>query len=234
MSVRFPFDHLHIAAVLEREHDKALADKWKLFPRLPQFAWATLTGRVNDETFRHRVFSDVYSAVTVERGALLYLIARAIGARRIVEFGSSFGISTIYLATAVLDNIARESGPPAHVTGSEMEPRKIGEAEKNIQAAGLSHLVTILPGDALVSLQSVEGPIDLAFLDGRKDLYLPVLKLLEPKLRPGAVVLSDNIHSFRKEVAPFLAYVQSPGNGFATSTLGLSDGMEFSIFQRGK
>jgi predicted O-methyltransferase YrrM len=94
--------------------------------------------------------------------------------------------------------------------------------------------VTILPGDALISLQSVEAPIDLAFLDGRKDLYLPVLKLLEPKLRPGAVVLSDNIHSFRKEVAPFLAYLQSPGNGFATSTLGLSDGMEFSIFQRGK
>jgi predicted O-methyltransferase YrrM len=234
MNPRFPFNHLHIAAVLEQQHEAAIADKWKLFPRLPSFFWATLTGQLNDETFRHRVFSDVYSAVTVERGALLYLIARAIQAKRVVEFGSSFGISTIYLATAVLDNFPGESAPAAQVIGSEMEPRKIAEAEKNISTAGLSHLVTILPGDALETLQGVEAPIDLVFLDGRKDFYLPVLKLLEPKLRPGAVVLSDNIHSFRKEVAPFLAYLQSPGNGFATSTLGLSDGMEFSIFQRGK
>jgi predicted O-methyltransferase YrrM len=90
----------------------------------------------------------------------------------------------------------------------------------------------ILEGDALQTLQSVEGPIDLAFLDGRKDLYLPVLKLLQPKLRPGAVILSDNIDSFHKEVAPFLQYVQSGTSGYASATLGLSDGMEFSIFTR--
>ncbi|HXA55997.1 MAG TPA: class I SAM-dependent methyltransferase [Candidatus Acidoferrum sp.] len=232
MKSRFPFDHPQIEAVLERQHSVAAADKWKLIPRLPSYLWAKLSGRLAEQDFRHRVFFDVYSAVTRERGALLYLIARAIGAKRVVEFGSSFGISTIYLATAVRDNFPGESAPAAQVVGSEMEPHKVTEAAKNIEAAGLSDLVKIRQGDALETLAEIDGPIDLAFLDGRKDLYLPVLKLLEPMLRPGAVVLSDNIHSFRKEVAPFLEYVQRPKNGFASSTLGLSDGMEFSVYQR--
>jgi predicted O-methyltransferase YrrM len=232
MNPRFPFDHPQIAAVLERQHAAASADKQKLIPRLPSYLWAKLTGRLHDAGFRQRVFSDVYSAVTRERGALLYLLARAIRARRVVEFGSSFGISTIYLATAVRDNFPGESAPAAQVIGSEMDARKVGEAQKNIDAAGFTGLVTIFQGDALETLRGVEAPIDLAFLDGRKDLYLPVLKLLEPKLRDGAVIIADNIDSFRSGVAPFVAYVQSPENGYASSTLQLEDSMEFSVFQR--
>ena len=113
-----------------------------------------------------------------------------------------------------------------------MEPQKCAEATRNLQAAGLSDIAKILPGDALETLRAVEAPVDLVFLDGRKDLYLPVLKLLKPKLRPGAVILSDNIHSFERQVAPFIEYVQSGTNGFASSTLNISDGMEFSVFQR--
>jgi predicted O-methyltransferase YrrM len=232
MKSRFPFDHPEIAAVLSRLHDRAAADKWKVVPRVPLYFWAKLTGQLANDPIRHTLFSDLYSAVTEERGAVLYLIARAIRAKRIVEFGSSFGISTIYLATAVRDNFPGESAPAAQVVGSDMEPQKVVEATKNIEAAGLSNLVKILQGDALQTLAGVDGPIDLAFLDGRKDLYLPILKLLEPKLRPGAVVLSDNIDSFSKEVAPFLEYIQQPKNGFASSTLGLKDGMEFSVYQR--
>ena len=89
----------------------------------------------------------------------------------------------------------------------------------------MSHIAKILPGDALETLRVVEGPVDLVFLDGRKDLYLPVLMLLEAKLRPGAVILSDNVFSFKREVAPFLEYVQSGKNGFASSTLNISDGI---------
>jgi predicted O-methyltransferase YrrM len=231
MKSRFPFDHPEIRAVLGRLHDAAAADRWKVLPRAPLYFWAKLTGRLTDDPTRHTLFSDLYSAVTEERGAVLYLIARAIRAKRVVEFGSSFGISTIYLATAVRDNFPGESLPAAQVIGSDKEPQKVAEATKNIEAAGLSDLVKILQGDALQTLAGVAGPIDLAFLDGRKDLYLPILKLLEPKLRPGAVVLSDNINSFSKEVAPFLEYIQQPKNGFASSTLDLKDGMEFSIYQ---
>ena len=231
MEARFPFNHPEIEAVLRRQHDLATADKWKLIPRLPRYLLAKLTGRLDDESFRRGVFFDVYSAVTPERGAVLYLLARAIGAKRIVEFGSSFGISTIYLATAVLDNFAGEPNGAPHVVGSEMDTRKIAAATKNIEDAGLGGLVKILPGDALETLGEVEGPIDFAFLDGGKHLYLPVLKLLEAKLRPGAMIVADNIDSFRSDVGPYLEYVQSAKNSFASSTLGLSDGMKISIYE---
>ncbi|HEY6466093.1 MAG TPA: class I SAM-dependent methyltransferase [Candidatus Acidoferrales bacterium] len=233
MNLRFPFDHPEITAVLTRLHEAAAADKWKIVPRLPRYFWAKSAGHLGNRSTQHRLFSDLYSAVTPERGAVLYLMARAIRARQVVEFGSSFGISTIYLATAVRDNFPAESAPAAQVTGSDMEESKVTAATKNIQAAGLANLARILPGDALQTLREVEGPIDMAFLDGPKDMYLSVLEMLEPKLRQGAVIISDNIDSFRKEVASFLEYVQTPKNGYASSTLGLSDGMEISVYQRG-
>jgi predicted O-methyltransferase YrrM len=232
MTSRFPFQHPEIEALLTRLHEASRGDKWRLGPRIPLYFWASLRGKLKEGSGQHRMFGDVYSAVTEERGALLYLVARAIQARRIVEFGSSFGISTIYLAIAARDNTQPPSGLAAQIIGSEMELRKCAEATRNLEAAGLSDIAKILPGDALETLRAVEAPVDLVFLDGRKDLYLPVLRLLEPKLRPGAVVLSDNVFSFRREVAPFLEYVQSGKNGFASSTLNISDGMEFSIFQR--
>lgn len=236
MNLRFPFDHPEIAAVLARLHASAATDKWKIVPRVPTYFWAKLTGQLGSERVSRRLFSDLFSAITPERGALLYLVARAIQAKRVVEFGSSFGVSTIYLATAARDNSSGpvgQSATAARVIGSDMEPQKVAAATKNIEAARLGDLVTILQGDALETLRSVEAPIDLAFLDGRKDLYLPVLKLIEPKLRAGAVILSDNIDSYRREVRPFLDYVHSTANGYASSTLDLSDSMEMSIFQRG-
>ncbi len=146
---------------------------------------------------------------------------------------SSFGISTIYLATAVRDNFPGASAPAAEVIGSEMETHKIAEARRNIKAAGLSDLVRILHGDGLETLRLVEAPVDLLFLDGRKDLYLPILKLLKSKLRPGAAILSDNIRSFRRDVTPFLEYVRLGSNGFVSSTINISDGIELSVFPNG-
>lgn len=231
MTSRFPFHHPEIEAVLARLHEDARRDKWRLAPRVPFYFWASVRNRLGQGPGQLPMFRDVYSAVTEERGALLYLIARAIQARRIVEFGSSFGISTIYLATAARDNAGSGSTPAPCVIGSEMEPQKCEAATRNLHAAGLTDIARILQGDALETLRDVEAPLDLVFLDGRKDLYLPVLKLLQPKLRSGAVILSDNIHSFKREVAPFIEYVQSGANGFASSTVNISDGMELSVFQ---
>ena len=73
------------------------------------------------------------------------------------------------------------------------------------------------------------GPIDLVLLDGWKELYLPVLRLLEPNLRAGAVVLADNIRTFRIALAPYVDYVQSGKNGYRSLTLPLSDGFEYSV-----
>ncbi|HTZ74997.1 MAG TPA: class I SAM-dependent methyltransferase [Candidatus Aquilonibacter sp.] len=234
MDLRFPFDHPEIAAVLTRLHKAADADNRKLPGRAPAYFWAKITGRLNEPTTRRRLFADLYSAVTPARGALLYVLARAVQAKRVVEFGSSFGISTIYLAAAVRDNVSAAATDDVSVVGSEMEPAKAEQARKNIDAAGLGDLVTILQGDAMETLREVAGPIDFAFLDGRKELYLPVLKLLESKLRAGAMIVADNIDSFRSEVAPFLEYVQTPRNRYASMTAGVNDGMEISIFERGE
>jgi predicted O-methyltransferase YrrM len=229
---QFPFEHPEIEEVLTRLHEASRRDTWRLVPRIPRYIWASLRNRLTETPGQHPLFRDLYSAVTEERGALLYLMARAIQAKRVVEFGSSFGISTIYLATAVRDNLGQGSNASAQVVGSEMEPEKCSAATKNLAAAGLSGIATILQGDALQTLAAVDAPVELVFLDGRKDLYLPVLKLLQPKLRPGAVILADNIHSFEKQVASYVHYVQSEKSGFVSSTLKISDWMEFSVFER--
>lgn len=229
MGSRYPFQHLEIAAVLDRLHDEAKADKWKLARRAPRFLWMFLNPGEMNPGQMHVLFHDVYIPISRQQGALLYLIARAIRAQRVVEFGSSFGISTIYLAAAVMDNMHSDPAARGEVIGSELEPNKHTVATQNLEATGLSDIAKILPGDAMETFQTVEAPVDLVLLDGWKELYLPVVKLLKPKLRPGAVVMSDNIFTFKRALRPFLEYMQSGKNGFVSTTLKISDGFEFSV-----
>jgi predicted O-methyltransferase YrrM len=115
------------------------------------------------------------------------MLARSSGARTIVEFGTSFGISTLHLAAALRDN-----GGGRLIT-SEFEPSKVARARKNLTEGGLIDLVDIREGDALKTL-SVDLPetIDLLLLDGAKALYTEVLSLVERRLRPGALIVADN------------------------------------------
>lgn len=125
--------------------------------------------------------------VSREAGLLLYMLARSCGARTIVEFGTSFGVSTLHLAAALRDN-----GGGRLIT-SEFEPSKVARARENLTAGGLIDLVEIREGDALQTL-SIDLPeqIDLVFLDGAKGLYSDVLSLLEARLRRGALIMADN------------------------------------------
>ena len=144
-------------------------------------------------------------------------------ARRIVEFGASFGISTIYLAAAVRDNGGGQ------VITTEMEPRKIAKARENYRIAGVDSEIRLLEGDALHTLRDVEGPIDLLFLDGWKEACLPVLRLLEPRFRPGSAIFCDNIKSFKKILKPYVDYVRRPDGNYSSVLLPLGDGMEYSV-----
>jgi predicted O-methyltransferase YrrM len=228
MSVgNLPFRDPRIEAVLNRLHRQAAADKWKIARRIPLLAWAAARKKLQDKSFEYNFFHDLYIPVSREQGAMLYLIARAIDAHRIVEFGSSFGISTIYLAAAARDN-------GGEVIGSELEPSKHAQAAKNIEDAGLSGYAKILPGDARETFSSIAGPVDLVLLDGWKAMYIPVIEILKPKLRSGAIVLADNIFTFKKVLQPFVDYMQSGENGFASTTLRISDGFEFSVFVANK
>ncbi len=70
----------------------------------------------------------------------------------------------------------------------------------------------------------------MVLIDGWKDLYLPILHLLTPKLRPGAVVLADNIFTFKETLRPYVEYMQSGRNGFVSTTLKIADGFEYSVY----
>lgn len=129
---------------------------------------------------------ELYLAVSPTEGRLLYLLARGGCASRLVEFGASFGVSTIYLAAAARDNGG------ALVT-TEVHPEKCAAVRRVLADAGLADVATVLEGDARETLRGVDGPVDFVFLDGWKSMYLPVLEILEPKLRPGTLIVADNI-----------------------------------------
>lgn len=213
-----------VRAVLDRLHEAARGDRVRFLRLLPRVALGLLRRQTFGEAVAPEDMKDCYIPVSRDQGRFLYLTARALGARRIVEFGTSFGISTIYLAAALRDNGGKT------VIGTELEPSKHARAVANIEEAGLEDHAEIRLGDALETLKEVPEPLDLVFLDGWKDLYLPILQLLRPKLRQGAVILADNILNFRKSLRPYVEYVQSGENGFESMTLRISDGTEYSCY----
>lgn len=150
-------------------------------------------------------------AVSRETGALLYMLARSRNARTIVEFGTSFGISTLHLAAALRDNGG------GHIITSEFEPSKVARARDNLIAGGLIDLVEIREGDALQTLSdNLPDTIDLLLLDGAKALYPEILSLVESRLKPGALVVADNA-----DYSPeYLARVRSPANGYMSTPFG--------------
>ncbi|MCA6124432.1 class I SAM-dependent methyltransferase [Bradyrhizobium sp. WSM 1704] len=144
-------------------------------------------------------------AVSRETGALLYMLARSSRARTIVEFGTSFGISTLHLAAALRDN-----GGGRLIT-SEFEPSKVARARDNLAAGGLLDLVEIREGDALRTLGTdLPEMIDLVLLDGAKSLYPDILDLVESRLKPGALIVADNADYS----ADYLARVRAPESGY--------------------
>lgn len=216
-------DDPRVRAVLERLHGAARGDLFRILGRLPSLL-PTFLGRTPPEPAKLSAkMKDLYIPVSPAAGRFLYLVARTLGARRTVEFGTSFGISTLYLAAA-----ARDVGS-GRVIGSELEPGKHARALAHLEEAGLASCAEVRLGDALQTLRDVPPPIDLVLLDGWKELYLPMLELLAPKLRPGAVVLADNVRSFKRALRPYVEYVQSGKSGFQSVTLPFSTGLEYSV-----
>lgn len=161
---------------------------------------------------------DVWLPVSPATGNLLYLLARHARARHIVEFGTSFGISTLHLAAALRDN-----GGGRLIT-SEFEPSKIARAREHLREGGLADLVEIREGDALKTLSTdLPDRIDLLLLDGAKALYGDILDLLESRLRPGALVIADNA-----DYCPdYVARVRSREGGYLS--LPFDEDVELSI-----
>jgi predicted O-methyltransferase YrrM len=209
-----------VAPLLKRLFAEAEASTARLNAQITDISDAEFAELMGSKT-AYRAFygrvKDAHLAVSPEAGRLLYMLARRTNARHIVEFGTSFGISTLHLAAALRDNGG------GGLIGSEFEPSKVAVARANIAAAGLADLVEIREGDALETLaRDLPTEIDLVLLDGAKGLYPEVLALVEPRLRRGALVLADNV----KWSPDYLARIRSVDQGYlslpCTSHMALS------------
>jgi predicted O-methyltransferase YrrM len=214
-----------IRAVLDRLHAQARGDMLRLATLLPRLAVGRLQGKSFSEIFTPKAMAQCFIPVDRASGRFLYLTARAIGARQIVEFGTSFGISTVYLASATRDNGG------GRVVGTEIELSKAERARANVREAGLADQLDLRVGDARETLAQIDATVDLLFIDGWKDLYLPVLDLVLPRLRPGSVVVADNIFTFKRELRPYVERMQSGASGFDSMTVAIGQGLEYSVFR---
>jgi len=192
------------ADAAESETDAAVAD-------LTEEERARLTRSKTGYRELYGRLKNVPLPVSRETGALLYMLARSTKARTIIEFGTSFGISTLHLAAALRDN-----GGGRLIT-SEFEPSKAARARKNLEAGGVIDLVEIRAGDALETLaHDLPGAIDLVLLDGAKALYPEILTLVESRLKAGALIVADNA-----DMSPdYLAGVRSPASGYMSVPFG--------------
>ncbi|BDM77389.1 O-methyltransferase [Acaryochloris marina] len=213
-----------VEAVLERLHHAADRQALKLFLHyLPQLPRLFLGQGIHWNPARTHFYRDKYIPIEREQGQLLYLLARAINAQTIVEFGSSYGVSTLYLATAIRDN------GQGKVIGTEIVPEKVIQARQHIAEAGLTEFVDLREGDALKTLQDIDGSIDLVLIDGYPHLALDILRLLHPQIRQGGLVISDNVGTFKTALNPYVEFLQTPTNGYRSATLPLKGGTELSI-----
>ena len=159
--------------------------------------------------------------ITRDTGRLLWIIVCAIGATRILEVGTSNTFSTIWLADAARSTRGR-------VTTLELNPQKVALARANLAAAGLDGMVEIIEGRAADTLATLPGPFDLVFLDADRPSYLTYLELVVPKLRPGGLLIADNITSHAHELQDYIQRVKSHPQLFAV-TVPLGNGEEIAL-----
>jgi caffeoyl-CoA O-methyltransferase len=120
-------------------------------------------------------------------GFLCYQMARLIGARRIFELGSGYGYSTAWFAKAVTEN---GGGEVFHVVWDE---RLSLEARKHLAVLGYNGMIHYHVGEAVQTLHATPGPFDLIFNDINKEGYAASLPVIFEKLRPGGVLIVDNM-----------------------------------------
>jgi predicted O-methyltransferase YrrM len=157
-------------------------------------------------------------------GALLFALASGRPGCEVLEIGGSRGYSTIWLGAAV-----RTHG--GHVTSLEASPAKLEASARNIADAGLEEWIDVVPGDAFRSLEDLDGPYDLVFLDAWKDDYEALYRLARARMEAGAIVVADNVSS-HAGLAAYSASRQSD-TGLVSVTVPLDNGLEVTTVLTG-
>jgi predicted O-methyltransferase YrrM len=213
-----PLDAL--LARLEAQHQAQTTETQAYFRRRGEAGERRWEGLDADA---HRFMSDKLVALDPAKAEFCYLTCRALGARRVVEVGTSHGVSTIYLAAAVRDNGG------GVVVGTEYEPQKAKTARGNFAEAGLSDFIDLREGDLRETLKTLRGPVDFVLMDIWTEMARPAIELIAPHLRIGAVICADNTDNVREPYGPYFDYVNDPANGLRTMTLPFDGGFEFTV-----
>ena len=137
-------------------------------------------------------------------GRLLRIMAKSIGAKRVVELGTSTGISGIWLGLAL-----QQTG--GKLTTYEIDAQRAAMARENFRRAGLENVITIVQGDAHEEIKKLTGTVDMVFLDADKEGYIDYLNKLLPMLRPGGLILAHNINP-RMAHPPFMELITTNPN----------------------
>jgi predicted O-methyltransferase YrrM len=235
----------HVLAVLARLHSQS----------------STQEAAISQQDFQDRTFDDVmrdkFIALDQDKAQFIYQLCRAINATTIVEAGTSYGVSTIYLALAAAANAAAATaeGAQARVIATENEPDKAAKAREHWGECGddVTSVIDLREGDLRETLKTDLGTVDFLLLDstfsprfgrGRNTkpgvkadrvtvwtpMALPTLKLVQPRMRHGAVIIADNTISSGDKYKEFFDYIRAPDSGFTNSTLPFSGGLEMSVY----
>lgn len=210
-----PIRDAKVEAVLARLH--AAADKQE------EESMARPLSYPQNRDWGPEFLKDKMIPVHREQGAFLYLLARSVRAKTAVEFGTSHGLSTIYLAAAIRDNGGGK------VIGTEFVPEKAAVAQRNLQESGLAAFAQIQQGDARQTLRDLPHGIDLCLMDGFPPYSLEVFRLIAPRLRSGAIVVVDGTRTLREPQADFLGWLGDPKNGFRYTELSFGDGTGLAV-----
>jgi len=209
-------DRLHAQSITQDEETNAYFEKREGEVAIDQEDF------YNDDMYRF--LSDKIVALDRDKAEFCYMLCRSLRATHIVEAGTSFGVSTLYLAAAVRDNQV-ENGV---VIGTEYEPKKVEIARANFKEAGLSEFIELREGDLRQTLQDIGGPVDFMLVD-IWEVALPALELVSSSLRPGAIVACDNTTVDIAEYGAYFDFVNDPKNRFRTMTVPFDGGFELTV-----
>ncbi len=215
-------DNVALRALLDRLHAQSQAQESAI--EAYYRAGAERPTGFEDEASPGRSFwRDKFVALDRHKAELVYTLGRATGARRVVEAGTSFGVSTLYLAAMVHDN-----GGGLVIT-CDREPTKLAVAQQHFEQARLNEQIEVRLGDIRQTLAHLDEAVDLLLLDIWAPIAGDVVALVGPHLGLGGIVIADNTTARRSLYTSLFAYLDDPAHGFTTMTLPYTGGLELAV-----